>query len=64
MKSLADDLVATCDDIEDTQESAVISPSNTISYWLIAVVPLSIVCLLLFVVMILKYYMDYMKNVD
>ena len=35
MKSLADDMVVTCDEIEDTQKTAVINPSYGIDYRLI-----------------------------
>ena len=47
MKNLVDDLVVTCDEIEDTPESAVINPSNGTNYWLITVALLVIACLLL-----------------
>ena len=54
MKSLADDLVVTQDQIADTQESVV--SILVINYWLIGFVLLSIACLLLLVVIALKYY--------
>ena len=38
VESLVDDLVVTCDDVENTPESAVISPINGRNYWLLAVV--------------------------
>ena len=37
IKSLADDLVVTCDEIADTPNSVVFNPSNGINYWIIAV---------------------------
>ena len=37
LKSLADNLVVTCDEIADTPNSVVINPSNGINYWIIAV---------------------------
>ena len=55
MKSLVDDLVVTCDRIADTPKSAVINPSDGINYWLIAVVLLSVACLLLLVVIVVNY---------
>ena len=49
MKSLVDDQVVTFEEIEDTPESAVINPSDTINYCLVAVVLLAIIRLLLLV---------------
>ena len=46
MKSLVDDLVVTCEEIEGTLEIAVINPSNGINYWLIAVDLLATSCLI------------------
>ena len=51
-----------CGEIEDTPESAVISPSNGINYWFIVVLTLAFViltvaCLLLSVFRVVKYYM-------
>ena len=57
MKSLADDVVVTCDEIEDTPERASINLSDGINYWLISVVLLSITYLLLLMAIIVKYYM-------
>ena len=56
MKNLVDDLVVTCDEIEDTSESGVINPSYGKKYWPIAGALLTIACLLLQVI-IVKYYM-------
>ena len=55
-KSCVDYVVVTCDEIEDTPESAVINPSNGINYCLITVVLLATACLLLLLVVIVKYY--------
>ena len=49
MKSIADDLVVTCDEIVDTPESVPSNLSDGIGYWLIAVVLVSIACSLMFV---------------
>ena len=57
LKRLFDDLVVTCDVIEDTSNSVVINPSGGINVWLIAIVLLAITCLLLLVVIVVKYYM-------
>ena len=37
MQSIVDDLLVTCNDIEDTSKGVVINFHNRISYWLIAV---------------------------
>lgn len=50
IKSLFDDLGVICDEIVDTPESASINSNDGMNYWLIAVIPLSIACLLLLVV--------------
>ena len=55
VKSLIDDLVPIYDEIDDTPKSVVINPSNGINYCLIAVSLLAIACLLLLVIMIVKY---------
>ena len=49
MKSLVDDAVVTCGEIQDTPRSVIIIPSDEINYWLNAVFLLAIVCLLLLV---------------
>ena len=56
IKSINDDLVVTCEEIVDTQESAPVNPSGGIKYWLIAVILSSIACLLLLVAIVVKYY--------
>ena len=55
MRSLADDLVVTCDETGDTLESAPINPSDGINYWFIAAVQLAITCLLLLVTVVVKH---------
>ena len=55
MKSLADDLVVTRNEIVDTPETTSISPSDKINCWLISVVLLAIVCLLLLEVIVVMY---------
>ena len=57
-KSLYDDLAVTCDKTVDTAESAPINPSDSIDYWLIAIL-ISIACLLSFVVIVVKLYMKH-----
>ena len=59
IKSLADDLLVTCDEIEDTPNSTVIKPSNGINDWLIAVAIIAITYLLLFMTLIVTYYMKH-----
>ena len=54
MKGIVDDLVGTCNEIVDTPESP-INPSDGINYQLIVVVLLSVVCLLLFVAIVVKF---------
>ena len=44
MKSLVDDVVATCDKIVNIPENASISPNNGINYWFIAAVLCVCVC--------------------
>ena len=56
MKSLANDLVVTYNGIVYTPESALIDPGDGMNHSLIAVVLLSIACLLMFVAIIIKYY--------
>ena len=50
-------MVVTCDEIEDTQKTVVVNPSNGIDYRLIVVVLLAIACLLLLVAIDVNYYM-------
>ena len=50
MKNLVDDLVVTCDKIENLPKSATINPSDGINYWHIGFALLLIACLLLLVV--------------
>ena len=57
MKSLADDLVVSYDEIVDTPETTLINSSGGINHGLIAVVLLATACLLLLMVMVVKYYM-------
>ena len=53
-QSLVDDLVGTCDEIEDTPNRVVINLTNGINYWLFAVGLLETAYLLLLVVMAVK----------
>ena len=55
--SLVDDLVVTCDEVENIPKSTSISPSNGINYWLIAAALLAIACLLLLLAITVKYHM-------
>lgn len=57
MKSPVNDLVVSCDEIEDTPKSVVINYSGGINYQLITAVLLAITCLLMMVAIIVKYYM-------
>ena len=57
MKNLVDDLVVTCDKIENLPKSATINPSDGINYWHIGFVLLLIAYLLLLVVMVGKFSM-------
>ena len=54
MKSIAVELVVTCEEIVDATESAVTNPGNKMIYWLIAVVLLVAAYLLLLWVMVVK----------
>ena len=47
-----DDLVVTCDEIEDIPKSVLINPGNGLSYWFIAAVLLAFACLLLLVTIV------------
>ena len=58
IKILADDLLGTCDEIENTKESPQINLSDAIIYWLIGVVVLDIAYLLLLVVTILCFFLQ------
>lgn len=53
--SLVDDVLAICDEIVNTPESAVINSSNGINYWHIPVVLLAIGYLLRVMVIVVKY---------
>ena len=55
MKSLADVLVVTCDEIVDTPDITSINSNYRTNYWLIATVLLTITCLLLLAVIVIKY---------
>ena len=57
---MADNLVVTwdCDETEHIPESASINSSNGTDYLLISVILLAIACLLLLVIMVVKYYME------
>ena len=57
MKSLVDDLVDKCDGIENTPNDALIDPSDRINYWLVPIVLLSIMCLVLVAVIVVKVCM-------
>ena len=57
MKSLANDLINTCDEIVDTPNNIAINLNNGINYWLFTVVLLAIVCLLLLLAIVVKHYM-------
>ena len=36
MKSVVENLIFTCNEIEDTPDSAVVNPSNEVNHWVIA----------------------------
>ena len=55
-KSFVDDLVVTYDEIVDMQETTSINPDNQTNYRFIAVGLLGIECLILLVVIVVKYY--------
>ena len=57
MKSLANDLINTCDEIVDTPNNIAINLNNGINYWFFTVVLLAIVCLLLLLAIVVKHYM-------
>ena len=56
MKSLADDLVVTCDEILDTPDTTSINSNDKTNYWLIATVLLAVTWLLLLAVIVVKYH--------
>ena len=57
MKSLADDLVVTCDEILDTPDTTSINSNDKTNYWLIASVLLAVTWLLLLLaVIVVKYH--------
>lgn len=56
MKILVGDLIVTCDEIKDTPESAPTNFRNRIIYWLIPAILLEIACLLLLVIIVVKYH--------
>ena len=49
---LDEDLVVTCDEIDDIPKSVSINPGNGLSYWFIAAVLLAFACLLLLVTIV------------
>ena len=55
MKIVVDDLIATCDEVEDTPKIRPINPSDGINYWLIVVVLVAIARLLFLVVIVVNY---------
>ena len=59
MKSLVDDLAVTCDEIIDTTENASVNPNDKANYCFIAIVLLAVVCLLLLVVIFVKYHIKH-----
>ena len=56
MKSLVEDLVVTCGEIEYTPVSPVINSCDRTNYWVIDIVKLAITFLLLLLVIVVKYY--------
>lgn len=56
MKSLVDDLVVTCGEIVDMPETTSVNPTDKINYWFIGAALLVLACLLLLVVIFVKYY--------
>ena len=56
MKSFADDLVVTCDEILDTPDTTSINPNDKTNYWLITTVLLAVTWLLLLAVIVVKYH--------
>ena len=57
IKSLADDLVVTCDEILDTPDTTSINSNDKTNYWLIASVLLAVTWLLLLLaVIVVKYH--------
>lgn len=60
MKSIAVDLVVTCEEIVDTIESTTTNLGNKMFYWLIAVVLLVTAYLLFLGVMVVEQYREVM----
>ena len=56
MKIHVGDLIVTCDEIKETPESAPTNSCNRIVYWLIPAILLEIACLLLLVIIVVKYH--------
>lgn len=57
-ESVVDDLVITCDETVDIPEATSINFNNEINYWFLSVVILQIACLLLLLVITVKYCMN------
>ena len=54
-KNVVDDVVVTCDEIVDIPEATSISSNNGMNYWFLCVILLKILCLLLLLVITVKY---------
>ena len=63
MKSFADGLGVTCDEIVNIPQTAPINHSHGINHRFIAVVLLAIACLLLLVQIVCEYYIKYALTV-
>ena len=59
MKTFVDDIVVPFDELVDTLVTALIVPNDITNYWLLSVVPLAIACLILLVIIIVKYCTKY-----
>ena len=59
MKIHVGDLIVTCDEIKETPESAPTNSRNRIVYWLIPAILLEIACLLLLVIIVVKYHIKH-----
>ena len=57
-ESLIDDALFTCDDIVDTPETISINPGDKTNYWILDILLVAIACLILVVVIVVKYYMN------
>ena len=57
MKGLDDGLVVICDRTMDMSQTKSINPNDKTNYWFITVVLIAVVCLLLLVVIVDKWYM-------